>query len=92
MKLHTPESVMTTSFVFLMPLTFASNIFVELGTMPQWLQAVVGHNPVTYLATASRALMHGEPAGAAILGVVAYSAAITAVFAPIALKMYHGER
>ena len=30
MKVKTPESVMTTSFVFLMPLTFASNIFVGL--------------------------------------------------------------
>ena len=34
MLVRTPESVMTTSFVFLMPLTFASNIFVELSTMP----------------------------------------------------------
>ena len=34
MKVKTPESVMTTSFVFLMPLTFASNIFVGLETMP----------------------------------------------------------
>ena len=30
MLVRTPESVMTTSFIFLMPLTFASNIFVEL--------------------------------------------------------------
>ncbi|MDX2086566.1 MAG: hypothetical protein SFX73_01895 [Kofleriaceae bacterium] len=33
MKVKTPESVMTTSFLFLMPLTFASNIFVGLGAM-----------------------------------------------------------
>ena len=59
MKVKTPESVMTTSFVFLMPLTFASNIFVGLETMPPWLQAVVRHNPVTHLANASRGLMHG---------------------------------
>ncbi|MEQ8350938.1 MAG: ABC transporter permease [Leptospiraceae bacterium] len=92
MKVQTPESVMTTSFVFLMPLTFASNIFVELGTMPDWLQAVVRHSPVTYLATASRSLMHGEPAGMAIIGVFAYSAGLTAIFAPLALRMYHKER
>ncbi|MGC4000756.1 MAG: ABC transporter permease [Anaeromyxobacter sp.] len=47
MKVKTPESVMTTSFVFLMPLTFASDIFVRLSTMPPWLQAIVRHNPVT---------------------------------------------
>ena len=92
MKVQTPESVMTTSFIFLMPLTFASNIFVELGTMPDWLQAIVRHSPVTYLATASRSLMHGEAAGTAIVGVLAYSAGLTAIFAPIALRMYHRER
>lgn len=40
MLVRTPESVVTTSFVFLMPLTFASDIFVDLSTMPGWLQAV----------------------------------------------------
>src|SRR5262245_22275078 len=34
MLVRTPESVMTTSFVFLMPLTFASDIFVNVSTMP----------------------------------------------------------
>ena len=45
MLVKSPESVMTTSFVFLMPLTFASDIFVQLSTMPDWLQAIVGKNP-----------------------------------------------
>ena len=92
MLVRTPESVMTTSFVFLMPLTFASNIFVELGTMPGWLRAVVGRNPVTHLADASRDLMHGRPAGADVLWVLAASAAIVLVAAPIAMKMYRKER
>ena len=92
MKVKTPESVMTTSFVFLMPLTFASNIFVALETMPDWLQSVVRHNPVTRLANASRALMHGQAAGEDALWVIGTSAAITLVFAPIALRMYHQER
>ena len=34
MLVRTPESVMTTSFIFLMPLTFASNIFVGLRPCP----------------------------------------------------------
>lgn len=58
-----PESVMATSFVFLMPLTFASDIFVQVSTMPDWLQVAARLNPVTRLASASRALMHGQPAG-----------------------------
>jgi len=92
MKVKTPESVMTTSFVFLMPLTFASNIFVGLETMPGWLQAVVRHNPVTHLTNASRGLMHGTPAASDVLWVLAASAAIVLVAAPIALRMYHKER
>ena len=92
MKVKTPESVMTTSFVFLMPLTFASNIFVGLETMPSWLQAAVRHNPVTHLTNASRGLMHGKNVGGDIVWVLAASAAIVLVAAPIALRMYHRER
>jgi ABC-2 type transport system permease protein len=92
MKVKTPESVMTTSFVFLMPLTFASNIFVGLETMPAWLQAVVRHNPVTHLTNASRGLMHGKPVTGDILWVLAASAVIVLVAAPIALRLYYKER
>jgi ABC-2 type transport system permease protein len=92
MKVKSPESVMTTSFLFLMPLTFASNIFVELGTMPPWLQAVVRHNPVTHLTNASRGLMHGTDVTTDIAWVLVASAVIVAVAAPVALRMYHQER
>lgn len=92
MLVKTPESVMTTSFVFLMPLTFASDIFVRLETMPRWLQVVVGVNPVTLLARASRDLMHGQPALRDTIAVLVWSAAIVAVAAPIAMRLYHKER
>jgi len=92
MKVKTPESVMTTSFLFLMPLTFASNIFVGLETMPGWLQAVVRHNPVTHLANASRGLMHGKPVTSDVLWTLVASGVIVLVAAPIALRMYHQER
>lgn len=92
MMVRTPETVMTTSFVVLMPMTLASNIFVRLETMPAWLQAIVRHNPVTHLANASRGLMHGTPMGADVLWVLAASAAIVLVTAPIAARMYHQER
>jgi ABC-2 type transport system permease protein len=92
MLVKTPESVMTTSFLFLMPLTFASDIFVKKATMPGWLQAIVGHNPVTHLATASRGLMHGQDVAGDVLWVLAASACVVAVAAPIAMRMYHRER
>jgi ABC-2 type transport system permease protein len=92
MVVRTPESVMTSSFVVLMPLTFASDIFVNLATMPGWLQAVVGANPVTYLASASRKLMHGEEASADVAAVLAFSALLVAAAAPIAMRLYRKER
>ena len=92
MLVKSPESVMTTSFLFLMPLTFASDIFVRIATMPEWLQVIVGHNPVTRLATASRGLIHGQPVGGDILWVLIASAVIAAVAAPIAMRMYNKER
>jgi ABC-2 type transport system permease protein len=92
MLVRTPESVMTTSFIFLMPLTFASNIFVELSTMPGWLQGVVGRNPVTLLANASRGLMHGKAEATDVIWVLVASAGIVLVAAPIAMRMYRKER
>jgi len=92
MMVKTPESVMTSSMLLLFPLTFASNIFVDPATMPGWLQRAVGVNPVTHLVNASRGLMHGEVRLANVVWVLVASAVIVAVFAPLALRMYHKER
>ncbi|HEX7030801.1 MAG TPA: ABC transporter permease [Gammaproteobacteria bacterium] len=92
MLVRSPESVMTTSFLLLFPMTFISNIFVDPVTMPGWLQTVVGINPVSHLATAARGLMHGNAAASDIAWVLIASAFITVVFAPIAMRMYYRER
>jgi ABC-2 type transport system permease protein len=92
MMVRTPESVMTSSFLLLFPLTFVSNIFVDPVTMPAWLQTVVRHNPVTHLVTAVRALMHGDSAVGSIGWVLLASALLVLVFAPLSLRMYRRER
>ena len=92
MLVKTPESVMTSSFLLLFPLTFASNIFVDPATMPAWLQRVVQLNPVTHLTTASRGLMHGNVQPGNVVWVLVAAAIVTAVFAPVAMRMYHRER
>lgn len=89
---RTPESVMTTSFLLLFPLTFVSDIFVDPATMPSWLQSVVVVNPVTHLAAASRGLMHGGAQASDIVKVLFASVVTTAVFAPIAMRLYYKER
>jgi ABC-2 type transport system permease protein len=92
MLVKSPESVMTSSFLLLFPLTMASNIFVDPRTMPGFLQRVVAVNPVSHLANASRGLMHGTVASSDVVWALVASAVITAVFAPIAMRMYHRER
>ena len=92
MKVQSPESVMTSSFLLLFPLTMGSNIFVDPRTMPGWLRAAVSMNPVTHLADASRGLMHGNVRAGDVVWVLVASAVVTAVFAPIAMRMYHRER
>ena len=92
MMVQTPESVMTSSFLLLFPLTFASNIFVDPATMPGWLQTAVGYNPVTHLTNASRGLMHGGARLADIAWVLIASGVIVAIFAPLAMRMYRKER
>jgi ABC-2 type transport system permease protein len=92
MMVETPESVMTSSFLLLFPLTFVSNIFVDPATMPGWLQTVVAANPVTHLTTASRGLIHGGLEWSDVGLVLLASVLVTAVFAPLSLRMYRKER
>ena len=92
LKMQTPETVMQMSMTVLFPLTFASNVFVDESTMPGWVQAFVKANPVTHLADASRGLMHGSVDGSDIGWVLLWSAALVAIFAPMAMRLYNAER
>lgn len=92
MVMKTPETVMTMSMLLLFPLTFASNIFVDPATMPGWMQTVVSLNPVTHLTNAARGLMHGQVHMGDIVWVLVASAVVTAICAPIAMRMYYRER
>ena len=88
MKLETEKAVMGVSMMFLFPLTFASNIYVDPATMPGWLQGVVKVNPVTLVVDAVRGLMAGD-VQVADLGWVALAAGlVVAVFGPLTMRTY----
>jgi ABC-2 type transport system permease protein len=89
--LRTPNSVMGVSMMVLFPLTFASNIFVDPRTMPPWLEALVGANPITHLATAVRGLMHGTATAGQIGWVLLASGALVTVFAPLTMHLYRNK-
>jgi ABC-2 type transport system permease protein len=90
--MRTPESLMAVSMMILMPLTFASNVFVMPETMPGWLEAFVNINPVTYLVTAVRGLMSGAVAGGDIVWVLIASAFLLMVFSPLAMYVYRKKQ
>jgi len=79
-----------------LPLTFVSSAYVPVATMPGWLQVYAEHQPVTVMVDAVRVLTQG-PAAEAMLGhsaewfvvrALAWSAAILAVFVPLAVARY----
>lgn len=85
---RTPSTVMTLSWLVLMPLTFASNIFVDPVTMPQWLQAFVVVNPVTLLVSAIRGILDGAVSADAIGLSLLAPAVVMAVCAPLSMILY----
>jgi ABC-2 type transport system permease protein len=86
--LRTPNAVMNAGFTALFPLTFLSNVFVDPSTLPSGLETFVNANPVSILATASRGLMEGSADATDITIVLAVAAALTAVFAPLTVRLY----
>jgi ABC-2 type transport system permease protein len=90
--LRAPTAVNTVSLLVLFPLTLASNTFADPQTMPGWLRAFVDVNPVSHLVTASRGLMAGTATAGQVAWVLAASAALTAVFAPLTMHRYRHQR
>jgi ABC-2 type transport system permease protein len=86
--MRSPSAVMNTGFMALFPLIFLSNVFVEPSTLPGWLEAFVGVNPISHLVTATRGLMAGGAAAEDIALVLGEAAALTAIFAPLTVRLY----
>lgn len=78
------------------PLTFVSSAYVPVDSMPKWMQAFADHQPITMMVDAVRALTQGaaaetvlgHDAGFYVVRALLWSAAITAVFAPLAVMKY----
>jgi ABC-2 type transport system permease protein len=82
------RAVQGISFLVLFPLTFLSNAFVPVTSLPGWLRAFVNVNPVSYLVSAGRALANQgvvtSDAGWTLLaGLV-----VIAIFAPLSVRSY----
>ncbi|MFI6581812.1 ABC transporter permease [Embleya sp. NPDC050493] len=87
-----PAVVVGVANAVLMPLSFASNVFVPPSTMPGWLRAFVDVNPLSHVATAARDLMNDTgDTGAAVAWSLAATAVIALAAGPITLRLYTGQ-
>ncbi|SNT37622.1 ABC transporter permease [Rhodococcoides kyotonense] len=82
------SSVQGVSMMILFPLTFLSNAFVPVDTMPGWLQSFVNVNPVSHLVTAVRELANNGHAGIHVLWSLLGAVVVVAVVAPLTVKAY----
>ena len=89
--MRSPRAIMSIGLTVLFPLTFASNVFVNPTTMPAWLHSFVDLNPISHLVTAERGLMNGHATAGQIVWALMASAALTAVFAPLAMRLYQNK-
>jgi oleandomycin transport system permease protein len=88
MKARTSGSVQGIMFLLIFPLAFGSNVYVQPGTMPGWLQAFVHVNPMSQLSAAVRGLTVGGPTGAHVGWTLLWMAILLVVFVPLALRAY----
>ncbi len=85
---RTAASVQGLALLILFPLTFLSNAYVPVKTLPDWMQWFVNVNPITHIITAVRDLTNNgtfsNDGWLALLG----AAVIVAIFAPITVRIY----
>jgi ABC-2 type transport system permease protein len=82
------EAAQWISFLFIMPLTFASSAFVPTDDMPTALRIFADNQPFTHVIEAMRAWLVGTPVGNSGWLSLAWCAAITLFSVPIATWLF----
>src|SRR5262249_23619665 len=84
------EAAQAASFPILAPLVFASTAFVSADTMPGPLKWFAEHQPVSIVIDAVRSLTYGGPFHdpEKVLAAIIWTAAIIAIAAPVAVRIY----
>lgn len=88
MKVRTPGAVQGIMFLIIMPLSFASNVFVPATSLPSWMQTFVQWNPLTHLVAAMRGFFLGTPMGNSLVYTLLWCLGLVVVFMPLALRAY----
>jgi ABC-2 type transport system permease protein len=97
---RSPDAVMGIGFVIIFPLTFISNAFVPIGSMPEILQWIAVLNPVSVLIAATRELFgnpltpvsqHVWPMEHPVLAAWLYTVALVAIGWTLAQRRYNAR-
>ena len=96
MRAPTVEVVQQLGFITIFPLSFISNVFVPLESLPTWLQPVAEWNPFSAITQSARELF-GNPVASTgswpsenpYLLSILWIVLITAVFAPLGVRTYN---
>lgn len=76
------------SMMILFPLTFLSNAFVPVESLPNWLQWFVTINPISHVVSGVRDLANTGAVTAEVGWALVGCAVVIAILAPLALRSY----
>ena len=90
------EAVQAFGLIWVFPLTFISSAFVQIQTMPSWLQGFARHQPFTEVIDALRLLalgsrvqpVIGQSLASSVLQSVAWLVGAIVIFVPLATRAY----
>jgi oleandomycin transport system permease protein len=88
MKARTPGAVQGIMFLLIFPLSFGSNAYVPVQTMPGWLQGFAKVNPLSHLSSAVRGLLVGGPVANHVFWTLVWMAVLLVTFVPLAMRAY----
>ena len=97
LSVPTVEVAQQVSFTVIFPITFVSNVFVPIASLPSWLQPFAEWNPTSTLTASLRQIWGNPnpyPAGSSlastepVLVTLGWVVVILAIFAPIGVRRY----
>jgi ABC-2 type transport system permease protein len=100
LKVRTPDAVMGVGFTVVFPLTFLSNAFVPINSLPNALQWVAAWNPISVMVAATRELFgnplsplvkHTWPLEHPVFAAFAYCILLLAIAVPASLRRYRAR-
>ncbi|SDU52835.1 ABC transporter permease [Jiangella alkaliphila] len=96
LSVGSPQVAASAGLIWLFPVVFMSNVFVDPSTMPSVVQAIAEWNPVSAIASGARELFGNQslvdsdawPMQNPVLASLLWCLLIIAVFAPLAVRKY----